>query len=147
MDVDRNVTATFADVPPPPPPPPPQPEPQPPPAPPPPSEASGSQLNLQGFQLQQQGRYDEALPLLQQAVAKLQGTYTPSFRDEAYANYNLGFTLLQLGRCEDAGPYLDRSEALQGSRAEIEEAQAAVAECLGGGGEGKGKGKKNEDED
>ena len=54
----------------------------------------------------QQGRYSEALPLLEQAVPALRGT-GPADPAEGYANYNLGFTLLQLGRCTEARTYLD----------------------------------------
>ena len=48
----------------------------------------------------QAGDYAGALPLLQQAVAKLSGV---GFPNEAYANYNLGYTLLQLGSCSEGG--------------------------------------------
>src|SRR5262249_36391161 len=54
------------------------------------------------------------------------------FRYEAYANYNLGYTLVQLGRCSDALPYLNRSEQLQGYRSEIADATAAAQRCLSG---------------
>jgi eukaryotic-like serine/threonine-protein kinase len=105
------------------------------------ASASGSELNLQGYELQQQGRYSEALPLLQQAVAKLAGTYRDDFRDEAYATFNLGYTLLQLGRCDEALTYLSRSEQLQGHRDEIDAAQAQAETCLGTGKPAKGTGK------
>jgi hypothetical protein len=54
----------------------------------------------------------------------LAGTYSDGFRYEAYANYDAGKALAELGRCQRALTYLDRSEALQGSRSEIDEAQA-----------------------
>src|SRR3954463_15961109 len=73
-----------------------KPPPSPPPTPPPPSSLSGSALNDAGYSKQQAGDYAAALPLLQQAVAKLRGVGFPT---EAYAHYNLGYTLLQLGRC------------------------------------------------
>ncbi len=56
-----------------------------------------------------------------QALAKLQGT---GELYEAYANYNLGRALVEQGRCDEALPHLDRSEAIQGSRREIREARA-----------------------
>jgi hypothetical protein len=119
-----------------------------PPAPPaaPSAGADGSRLNLEGYRLQQQGRYSQALPLLQQAVTGLAGTYRSDFPDEAYANYNLGYTLLQLGRCSESLTYLDRSEQLQGHRDEIDSAREQAEQCLGtraspGKDEGKGKGK------
>ena len=94
------------------------------------------------------GRYTEALPVLQQAVAKLDGTYTPLHPDEAYARYNLGYTLLQLGQCTQALTYLNESEQLQGPRSEITAARAQAEACLGRGGQGrghgKGKGKEND---
>ena len=57
------------------------------------------------------------------ALAPLEGTYRDDFRYEAYANYNAGKALAELGRCEKALAYLDRSQALQGSRSEIDEAR------------------------
>jgi hypothetical protein len=106
-------------------------QPPPPPASPPPpvSTASGSSLNDQGYRLMQDGRYSEALPLLRQAVAKLRGTYTSGFRYEAWADYNLAYTLLRLGRCREVVPLLDRSQALQGHRVEIDRARAAARSC------------------
>jgi hypothetical protein len=47
---------------------------------------------------------------------------------EAYARYDAGRALVNLGRCEEALPYLDRSEELQGSRKEIRDARK---ECRG----------------
>jgi hypothetical protein len=43
---------------------------------------------------------------------------------EAYANYDLGRALVEQGRCDEALPYLDRSEQIQGSRREIRQARA-----------------------
>ena len=45
--------------------------------------------------------------------------------DEAYANYNVGTSLIHLGRCSDGLPYLDRSEAIQGHRSEISRDRAS----------------------
>ena len=44
---------------------------------------------------------------------------------EAYAEYDLGAALAGLGRCDEALPHLDRSEALQGHRKEIDRARKA----------------------
>ena len=67
------------------------------------------------------GRDDtRALALALQAIPMLRdqdATY------EAYANYDAGRALANLGRCDEALPYLDRSEALQGSRKEIRQAR------------------------
>ena len=65
----------------------------------------------------QAGDYTAALPLLERAVQKLQGTNS---LDEAYADYNLAFTRFQLGNCAGVLDLLDRSEAIQGHRAAID---------------------------
>jgi eukaryotic-like serine/threonine-protein kinase len=75
-----------------------------------------SELNDQGFELMQAGRYEEALPLLEQAVAGLAGSGELA---EAYASYNLAFTRRALGQCEGVAELLDRSEEIQGKRKEI----------------------------
>jgi eukaryotic-like serine/threonine-protein kinase len=73
-------------------------------------EPSGSdprgaaRLNDQGFARMGEGRFEEAVPLLEQAVAASKAdddTY-------AYALYNLGSSLRQAGRPEDAIPVLER---------------------------------------
>ncbi|CAN5352011.1 hypothetical protein BH18ACT12_BH18ACT12_14370 [soil metagenome] len=85
----------------------------------PPSAAgrSGAALNNEGFARMQAGDYAGALPLLEQAVEKLQGTGS---LDEAYASYNLAFTRLALGSCDGVFDLLDRSESVQGERKEID---------------------------
>jgi transcription initiation factor IIE alpha subunit len=65
----------------------------------------------------QAGDYAGALRLLERAVQKLQGSNS---LDEAYADYNLAFTRFQLGNCDGVLDLLDRSEAIQGQRAEID---------------------------
>ena len=82
-----------------------------------PPSASGASLNDAGFRRMQAGDYAGALPLLEQAVAALDGTGSLA---EAYASYNLAFTRLALGRCDDVLELLNRSEAVQGYRAEIQ---------------------------
>ena len=79
----------------------------------------------------QQGRYSEALPILEQAVPALRGA-GPSDLAEGYVNYNLGYTLLQLGRCDEAKPYLDRAKTLEPDRTEVDAALEAVnnAQCV-----------------
>jgi eukaryotic-like serine/threonine-protein kinase len=98
----------------------------PPPPPAPPSSLSGSQLNKAGYQKQQAGDYAGALPLLRQAVAKLAGVGYPT---EAYANYNLGYTLLQLGRCADAIQYLETAKKLEPQRSEPRDALKQAHAC------------------
>ena len=99
-------------------------------SPPPPAPASsslsGSALNDAGFTKMQAGDYAGALPLLQQAVAKLSGV---GFPNEAYANYNLGYTLFQLSRCSEAVPYLERAQQLEPKRHEPKEALKRAEHC------------------
>jgi hypothetical protein len=73
-----------------------------------------------------EGRNEEALAVALQALETLEGT---GHQYEAYANYDAGRALASLGRCEEALPYLDRSEQLQGQREEIDQARA---DCDGG---------------
>lgn len=56
----------------------------------------GAVLNDQGYALIQHGEYAAAIPLLQRAVAALRGL-GPTDPHEAYANYNLGYALLEVG--------------------------------------------------
>jgi serine/threonine-protein kinase len=91
-----------------------------------PSSLSGSALNDAGYRKMQAGDYNGALPLLQQAVAKLSGA---GFPIEAYANYNLGYTLLQVGRCTEAVPYLEKAKQLEPSRREPKDALKRAKKC------------------
>ena len=75
-----------------------------------------------------QGRYDEALPLLERAIVPLRGS---GELPEAYTSYNLAKTRLELGRCDDVIPLLDRSEAIQGERREITQARRQAQEQCG----------------
>jgi hypothetical protein len=85
-----------------------------------------AELNDEAFALMQDGRWEEALPLLERAVPALRKTYSAGFPYEAYAEYNLGRTLEALDRCPQARRHLRRSERLQGAREEI---TAALARC------------------
>jgi predicted Ser/Thr protein kinase len=76
-------------------------------------------LNNQAWDLMQQGDYASALPLLESAVQQLQGR---SDLGTAYANYNLGATLIALGRCDEAMPYLETARAIEPSRHEVKDA-------------------------
>ncbi len=82
-----------------------------------PASPSGAALNNAGFRKMQAGDYAGALPLLERAVQRLQGSNS---LDEAYADYNLAFTRFQLGNCDGVLDLLDRSESIQGQRAEID---------------------------
>ena len=56
---------------------------------------SGAALNAEGYELMQQGRYDEAIPVLERAVAAFpEGTSDLNY---AYALYNLGRSLRLAG--------------------------------------------------
>ena len=77
-------------------------------------------LTDQATHLLQAGDYARAETIARHAVAALAGsgqTY------EAYAEYDLGLALAQLGRCDEALPHLDRSQELQGHRKEIDQAR------------------------
>ena len=86
-------------------------------------------LNDRAWALMKRGRYASALPLLQRAVPSLEGA-GPADPYEGFANYNLGYTLLQLGRCADARPYLQRARQLEPDRSEVNSALASVQQCL-----------------
>ena len=82
--------------------------------------------NNRAWALMQAGDYAAALPLLRDAVQQLSGR-----RDlgTAYANYNLGDTLLELGRCNEALPYLQTAESLEPSRHEVRDALQRARHC------------------
>ncbi|MCW2962029.1 MAG: pknB [Thermoleophilia bacterium] len=88
-------------------------------APTPTSTSAAIAQHLRSFRLLQQRRYSEALAEGTASLARLGGVKPY----EAFANYNVGASLVGLGRCAEALPYLDRSEQLQGSRAEIRAAR------------------------
>ena len=77
----------------------------------------------------QQGNYAGALPLLRQAVQALQGA-GPTDRYEGYANYNLGYTLLQLGSCQEAITYLQRAAELEPGNPDVQNALQQAQACL-----------------
>jgi len=84
----------------------------------PPTGRSGADLNDAGFASMQAGDYESALPLLEEAVTKLQGTGSLT---EAYADYNLAYTRFSLGRCDGVEDLLKNSERIQGHREEIKD--------------------------
>jgi eukaryotic-like serine/threonine-protein kinase len=68
--------------------------------------ASGAALNDQGYALMQQGRYAEAIPILQRAVESFpEGTSDLNY---AYALFNLGSALRLAGRPQEAIPILEQ---------------------------------------
>ena len=110
----------------------------------------GAALNAQGFELMQDTRFEEALPVLRRSVGALLGSKS---LDEAYASYNLAFTRFALGQCDGVIGLLDRSERIQGRRDPIDRLRAEWGDrCTTGDedagdgddddeGEGRGKGK------
>jgi serine/threonine-protein kinase len=69
-------------------------------------DGTGAELNAQGFELMNQGRYDEAIPVLQQAVDSFpSGTSDLNY---AYALFNLGKSLRLAGRPDEAIPILEQ---------------------------------------
>jgi tetratricopeptide (TPR) repeat protein len=84
-------------------------------------------LNDQAYALMKQGNYAAALPLLQQAVQALEGQTGDIYT--AYANYNLGVTLMNLGQCGEAIPYLETSRSLQPKRHEVDRALHQARKC------------------
>jgi serine/threonine protein kinase len=117
---------------------------------------SVASLNNRGFQLMSQGRYGEAIPLLQRAVERC-GDSRESVC--AYALYNLGRSLRLAGRPAEAIPVLERrlaySNQTETVQAELDAARRAAgqsAPAASGGdskpgkGHGKAKGDKKGDE-
>jgi tetratricopeptide (TPR) repeat protein len=76
----------------------------------------------------QAGDFAGAVPLLQQAVQKLNGA-GPRDPYEAFANYNLGYSLLQLGQCAEAIPYLQNADRLEPWRHEPRQALKKAEKC------------------
>lgn len=93
-------------------------------------------LNERGYGLMQQRQWAQALPLLERAVRELQG-HTSDVVD-GWANYNLGVTLLALGRCADAVGPLQAAQQLEPDRHEVDVALRFAERCSGGddGGDG-----------
>jgi eukaryotic-like serine/threonine-protein kinase len=85
-----------------------------------PPAANGVELTDQATQLLSEQRWAEAEAVARRAVVALDGS---GELYEAYANYDLGRALVEQGRCDEAMPYLDRSEELQGNRKEIRQAR------------------------
>jgi hypothetical protein len=97
-----------------------------------PPSGNPSELNDRGFELMQAGRYTEALPLFEQAVAGLAGSGELA---EAYASYNLAFTRRALGQCDGVVELLDRSQQVQGERKEISRLRKEAERSCGGDGD------------
>jgi TolA-binding protein len=92
-----------------------------------PRGTSGDALNAQAYRLMQSGDYAGALPILQQAVQALQGQTGDI--NNGYANYNLAITLIRLGRCSEAVPYLEAAKQLEPDRHEVDQAMKIARKC------------------
>ena len=101
------------------------------PSPSPPPTPDPHTLNDRAWSLIEQGDFAAALPLLESAVLRLR----PGDVFDAYANYNLGYALLHLGRCADALPYLETAKGLEPSRHEVHDALKQALRCGGGQGD------------
>jgi tetratricopeptide (TPR) repeat protein len=86
------------------------------------------QLTDEATRLLEEEQWEDALKTQRRALKPLEGTYRDDFRYEAYAAFNMGKAQAELGRCEQALRYLDRSEELQGHRKEIDEARKTCEE-------------------
>jgi serine/threonine protein kinase len=92
--------------------------------------ASPAQLNDEGFGLMNAGRYDEAVTVLQKAVAGFpEGSGDLTL---AYALYNLGRSLRLAGRPEEAIPVLERRLEFKNQRGVAKKELAAARREAGG---------------
>ena len=92
---------------------------------------SGPALNDQGFQLMNAGRYDEAIPVLQRAVAAF--PKDSSDLTLGYALYNLGRSLRLAGRPAEAIPYLEQRLRFNNQRGVVKRELAAARGATQGG--------------
>jgi eukaryotic-like serine/threonine-protein kinase len=107
---------------------------------------SVSSLNARGFAFMNEGRYGEAIPLLQRAVERCGDSRETVC---AYALYNLGRSLRLAGRPAEAIPVLERrltyGNQTETVQAELDAARSAAGQTAPSGGEdgkpGKGNGK------
>jgi serine/threonine-protein kinase len=108
------------------------------------NDISPAQLNDLGFALSNQGRYDEAIPLLERAVAAF-----PEDSEDityAFALFNLGHALRMAGRPEEAIPVLEQRLKIHNQTDTVKrELEAAKAEADGDfeGDSGHGNGEAN----
>ena len=96
--------------------------------PPAPSGQSGEAFNDAGFAKMQAGDYAGALPLLEEAVHKLDGS---GKLYEAYAKYNLAYTRFQLGNCDGVLDLLDQAEAIEGHKGPIDRLRKQARKTCG----------------
>ena len=93
--------------------------------------SSGAALNEQGFALMGQGRYDEAVPILQRAVDSYPaGTSDLNY---AYALFNLGKSLRLAGRPDEAIPVLEQRLAIPNQTGTVQAELDLARKAAGGG--------------
>jgi hypothetical protein len=93
-----------------------------------PEAGTAVELSDRGRDLIREGRYEEAIPPIERALSMVSGS---GYLVEAYASYNLAFARLQVGRCDDIGALLDRSEQIQGPRKEIDRLRREAEKTCG----------------
>ena len=74
------------------------------------------------------GRFDEAIPVLQQAVDDLAGTGDVNY---AYALYNLGRSLRLAGRPAEAVPFLEQRLQIPNQRGVVRQELDAARQAAG----------------
>jgi eukaryotic-like serine/threonine-protein kinase len=94
-----------------------------------PVAGSGPALNAEGYGLMQAGRYGQAVPVLQRAVAAFPRSTTDL--TYAYALYNLGRSLRLSGRAADAIPVLQRRLRFANQRDVVRHELAAARSAVG----------------
>ena len=104
-----------------------------------PPSGSASSLNARGKALSDAGRYDEAIPLLQQAV---KGCPASTLDPCAYALFNLGHALRLAGRPDEAVPVLEQRLQNPDQRGTVQAELDAARRAAGGGAAPPGKAKK-----
>ncbi len=81
------------------------------------SSGDGASLNAQGFELINEGRPEEAVPILRQAVDSFpEGSTDLNY---AYALYNLGNALRLSGHPEEAIPFLEQRLRIPNQRSTV----------------------------
>jgi eukaryotic-like serine/threonine-protein kinase len=91
--------------------------------------AEGAQLNEQGFDLMSEGRYEEAIPILQRAVDSFPAGTTDL--NYAYALFNLGQALRLAGRPDEAVPILERRLQIPNQSGVVRRELALAREAAG----------------
>jgi tetratricopeptide (TPR) repeat protein len=105
--------------------------------------ARGIDLNNQAHALMGEGRFDAAVPNLQEAVGLLEGC---DCIDYQYALFNLGSSLRQAGRPAEAIPILEQRLQHPDQRETVER-ELELAREAAGEGRGRGRGRKDRGED